>query len=61
MTSEMDKFIKKQMRRNAVRALIAETVKGDEAIARAKAADRALTAELKAQGKEYHRETGEWY
>ena len=61
MTSKMDKFVARQMKRNAARKLIAETVKGNEEIARAKAEDRALTAELRAQGKAYHPETGEWY
>jgi hypothetical protein len=61
MTGKMDEFVAKQMKRNAARKLIAESVKGNGAIARAKAEDRALAAELKAQGKAYHPETGEWY
>lgn len=61
MASKMDEFVAKQMRRNATKKLIAESVADNEAIKKAKAEDRALTRELKAQGKGYHPETGEWY
>ena len=59
--NSQDDFIKKSLKQRKTRKFIHDSVKDNPGIKKAKAEDRKLKDELKAQGKEYHRETGEWY
>lgn len=60
-SNKQDDFVKKSLKQRKVKKFIHDSVKDDPNIKRAKKADEELIKELKAQGKSYHPETGEWY
>lgn len=60
-TSKQDDFIAKSLKQRKVKKFIHDSVKDRPEIKEAKKRDRELIEELKAEGKEYHPDSREWY
>lgn len=60
-STSQDDFVARQVRSRKIKKFIHDSVKDNPNVKLAKEEDRKLTQELKDAGKEYHRDSREWY